>query len=382
MTTYVAINIDALRHNVRSVMSYLKPSSKLMAVVKANAYGHGLVETARIFAQEGASWLGVSTVEEGIALRQAGLDLPVLVFLPPLPDEYEALIQHRLIATVLSVAHINGLGLTARKMGQAVMCHVYVDTGLGRIGADDSLLDILDAAAVYAPLHITGVYTHFGPPGSGRMLESLDDLRQGASVQAFAKLARQALAQAGEGARPIHAAASALFLENRESHLDLVRIGTLLYGQYPDYIKHRPLSLREDTFRLYSRIVAIHTVPKGSPIGYGGEFICGRDTRVATVPVGLAQGLGMAPQSLSSRLRGAIKAWIVGREGRRGRTRYALQAQLKTGAAPIIGRISMDQCCLDVTDLPDVQIGDEVVLPVRRIAVDSSIPRRYVSDGD
>lgn len=382
MNTYVAINKDALRHNIRTVLGYMKPQSKLMAVVKANAYGHGLIEAARIFVREGAAWLGVSTMEEGIALRQAGLDAPILVFLPPLPDEYEAFVQNRLTATVLSVADIHGLGQTARKMGQPIMCHVYVDTGLGRIGSDDSLLDILDAAAVYAPLHITGVYTHFGPPGSGRMLEAIDDLRQGASVQAFAKLARQALAQAGQAARPIHAAASALFLENRDSHLDIVRIGTLLYGQYPDHIKQRPLALREDTFHLCSRIVAMYTAPKGSPIGYGGEFICRRYTRVATVPVGLSHGVGMAPHSVSSRLRGMIKAWIIRREGRYGGTRYAEQAHLKAGPAPIIGRISMDQCCLDVTDLPDVQIGDEVVLPVRRIAVDASIPRRYISDAD
>jgi len=380
MTTCVAVNTDALAHNVREAQRHLQPTAKLMAVVKANAYGHGLVDTARVFLAAGAQWLGVSNVAEGVALREAGVDAPVLVFMPPLPDEYEAIVRHRLTATLLSTAHVSGLGDTARKLGQSVYGHLYVDGGLGRIGADDPLCALLQAATVFPPLHLTGAYTHFGPPGSGRMLEEIDTLKQGASTKAFAGLVRDAVAQAAAARPLLHAAASALFVEDRNSHLDMVRLGTILYGQYPDHVRERPLNLREDTFSLRSRVVALQTLPAGSRIGYGGDFICTRETRVATVPVGTAQGLGMAPQSVGGRLRSVVKAWLVSREGRRGRREHAPRARAGGLALPLIGRISMDQCCLDATDAPDLQVGDEVALPVRRLAVDSGVPRVYHKD--
>jgi len=382
MTTYVAVNTDALAHNVREALRHLAPTSKLMAVVKANAYGHGLVETARVFVGAGAAWLGVSTIAEGVALREAGLEAPVLVFMPPLADEVEPLVRHGLTATVLTTAHVSSLGQAAQKLGQAAYGHVYLDSGLGRIGSDDPLAGLLEAATVFPSLHLIGAYTHFGPPGSGRMLEEIDTLKEGASTKAFAGLVRDAVAQ-GCGAPPLlHVAASALFVEEANSHLDMVRLGTILYGQYPDHVKQRPLSLREDTFSLRSRIVAMQTLPAGSRIGYGGEFICARETRVATAPVGTSHGLGMAPQSVGGRLRSVVKAWLVGQEGRKGRSQHAPRGQIGGHAVPLIGRISMDQCCLDVTDAPNAQVGDEVALPVRRLAADSGLPRVYAKDSD
>ena len=380
MTTYVAVNTDALAHNVREALWLLDPTSKLMAVVKANAYGHGLVETARVFVGAGAAWLGVSTVAEGVALREAGLDAPILVFMPPLADEIEALVANRLTATVLSTAHVSGLGQTAQKLGLSAYAHTYSDGGLGRIGADEPLTDLLEAATVFPALHLTGAYTHFGPPGSGRMLEEIDTLREGASTKAFAGLVRDTAAQSGAARPLVHVAASGLFLEDPASHLDMVRLGTLLYGQCPDYVRTGKMNLREDTFSLRSRLVALQTLLPGSRVGYGGEFVCRRETRVATVPVGTAQGLGMAPQSVGGRLRSVVKAWLVGREGRKGRSDHAPQAQFGGVSVPLIGRISMDQCCLDVTDAPEAQIGDEVALPARRLSVDSAVPRVCTTD--
>lgn len=380
MTTHVAVNLDALTHNTRQVLGHLHPLSRLLAVVKANAYGHGLIEAARAFVAAGSSWLGVSTVAEGVALREAGLDAPTLVFLPPLADEVADLVRHRLTGTIVAVRQVREIANTAEALGLTAYCHVYMDGGLSRLGSDDSLPDMIDAARVFPTLHITGLYTHFGPPGSGRMLEDVDLLREGASVKAFAGLARDAMAQLGEARPMVHAAASTLFLENREHHLDMVRVGTLLYGQYPDHVKDRPLQLREDTFALKSRIIALQTVDEGAKVGYGGEFICKRDTRVATVPVGLTHGLGMAPQSVQGRWQSVAKAWVAKRDARRGRSTRAAMVTLDDAQAPLIGRISMDQCCLDVTDLEGIEVGAEVTLPVRRLAVDSAVPRMYVRD--
>ena len=386
MVTFVEVNREALRHNVRAVLGELAAGTQLMAVVKANAYGHGLVEAARVFAQEGAQWLGVSTVGEGVALREAGVEEPVLVFLPAVEDELEALVRQRLTATVVSVAGLRELAVTAEKAGMQAACHVYVDGGLSRVGGDDSLPDVLDAARAFPNVAVTGVYTHFGPPGSGKMFEEMDILREGGAVKVFSGLAREAAGQADRGRLLVHAAASGMFVESlgmkkrEEAQLGMVRVGTLLYGQYPDHVKERPLELREDTFALKSRIVALHTVPAGAKVGYGGEFVCRRETRVATVPVGTAQGLGMVPQSVAGRTRSAVKAYLAGREARRGKSEHAARATVAGKAAPIIGRISMDQCCLDVTEVAEAAVGTEVTLPVRRLAVDSGVPRVYVGD--
>lgn len=378
MPTHVAVNLTALEHNLKQVRGALDPQSRLLAVVKGNAYGHGLVESARCFVAAGASWLGVSALADGIALREAGLDAPVLVFLPVLAEETEELVRHRLTATLVAVRQVRELALAAQQLGQSAYAHVYLDAGLSRLGSDDSLPDIISAAQAFPALHVTGVYTHFGPPGSGRMLDDLDALREGASVKAFAGLARDAVAQLGAARPMVHAAASTLFLEGRANHLDMVRVGTLLYGQYPDHVKTRTLQLRDDTFALKSRVIALQTLPVSSRIGYGGEFVCRRETRVATVPVGTSHGLGMAPQSLAGRWQTMAKALVSKREGRRGGVRHAARATLAAGTVPLLGRVSMDQCCLDVTDLPGVEIGAEVTLPVRRLAVDSAVPRVYV----
>jgi alanine racemase len=380
MTTHVQVRLGAIRHNVAQVLAHLAPSSQLLAVVKANAYGHGLAEVARTCVDAGACWLGVSTVAEGVALREAGLEAPILVFLPPLPDETEALVRHGLTATIIALPQVRQLADTAQALGRTTSAHIYIDTGLGRIGSDDSLPDLLEAAGAFPQLEMTGVYSHFGPPGSGQMLEDLENISAGASVRGFAGLARDAVGQVLGRKVLLHAAASSLFLSDRAWHLDMVRIGNLLYGQYPDHITQRPLDLREDTFELHSRIIALQTLPRGSRVGYAGEFICARETKVATVPVGVAQGLGAAPQSTLGRPRGLVKAWLVGREGRRGQTTHAPVARLGTYAVPLIGRISMDQCSLDVTDVPETSLGDGVVLPVRRLLVDSSIPRVYCED--
>lgn len=380
MITRVDVNLDALRHNTKQVLGALNPQSRLLAVVKANAYGHGLVESARAFISAGASWLGVSTLAEGVALREAGIENPVLVFLPPLPEECADLVHHQLVATVVAVPQIRELAGAAQNLGQPAYCHLYVDTGLSRIGSDDSLPDMVEAARAFPSLQIAGIYTHFGPPGSGRMLDSLDSIRAGASTKAFAAFARDAMAQVGEARPLVHVASSGLFLEDRYNHLDMVRIGTLLYGQYPDHVKERSLDLREDTFALRSRIIALQTVPPESKIGYGGEFICRHEMRVATVPVGTAQGLGMVPQSVAGRWQSAVKALLTRRAGRRGRSDRAPQASIRGNKAPLLGRISMDQCCLDVTHITEVTVGDEVTLPCRRLSVDSRVPRQYIED--
>lgn len=372
-STYVAVDTEALGQNLRTVRTRLAERVRLMAVVKANGYGHGLELSARTFAAAGADWLGVSSLAEGIALREAGLALPVLVFLPVLAADVEELVRHRLTGTVVSRDEIPVYAQATRRLGQAADVHIYVDTGLGRLGSDDSLPDILAAAEPYSAVNVTGVYTHFGPPGSGTLLEGIDTLRPGASVKAFASLANDALSRAGAGRICIHCAASELTLNDPAAHLDMVRVGTLLYGQMPADVGDVGIRLRQ-TFELRSHIVAVQTLPPGSPVGYGGQFVTRRETRVATVPVGLAHGLGQMPESLLRNWRLVVADFARRRAARRGRAERGPWAKLGDKRVPIIGRISMDQCCLDVTDT-DAAVGDCVVLDTRRVSTSAAIPR-------
>jgi alanine racemase len=344
-----------------------------MAVVKAGGYGHGLELSARTFAAAGADWLGVSSLEEGVGLREAGLALPILVFLPVLPADVETLVRHRLTGTIVARDEIPAYAEATRRLGQAADVHIYVDTGLGRLGSDDSLPDLLAAAEPYSAVNVTGVYTHFGPPGSGALLEGIDTLKPGASVKAFGSLATAAISRAGAGRICVHCAASELTIKDASSHLDMVRVGTLLYGQIPSDVGDVGIRLRA-TFELRSHIVAIQTLPPGSPVGYGGQFVTRRETRVATVPVGLAHGLGQMPESLLRNWRLVVADFARRRAARRGRAERGPWAMLGEMRVPIIGRISMDQCCLDVTDT-DAAVGDRVALDTRRVSTSATIPR-------
>ncbi len=380
-TTYVAVDRAALAHNARQVLGLLGEGTGLMAVVKCDAYGHGLVESARIFIDAGASWLGVSSVAEGVALREAGLDAPVLLFMPAARGECEALVAAGLTGTVAQSEHISWLHEAAAATGKRAAAHLYIDTGLGRMASDDSAPQLMDLADGLGDVDITGVYTHYGPPGSGAMGDWMEVFRAGLPVKMFRRLAGELLEGQGRSGMLLHCAASALTLDDPDSHLGLVRAGTLLYGQYPDHAQRRDLDLR-NTFELRTRVAHVGTVGVGGKIGYGGEFQCRRVTRVATLPVGYWHGLGTIPQSLASRagrcMKYAISRWMSGW----GRSWHPQSVRIGEGSAPIIGRISMDHCAVDVTDLPDVRAGDVVVLPVRRVGTNQHIPRVYVEDAD
>ena len=380
-TTHVAVDLDAVRHNVAQILGHLRAPAALCAVVKANAYGHGAAPVARACVEAGARWLAVSTVDEGVSLRQAGVAAPVLVFMPPQPDEVPAAVEYGLTATLSRVDQVMELQREGERQGRRTDVHVYEDLGLCRFGPRDNVLDIIQTAEPWPFVQVTGVYTHFGPPGSGIALDSIEWMQKGASLRVYAAMLHEALAGVTERRLAFHAAASSMFVEHPEHHFDMVRTGTVLYGQYPDHVaaSARTLDLREG-WALMSRITEVHTVERGSRVGYGGEFVCRRETRVATVPVGLAHGLGVLPESQARRPTFFARARLAALEARRGRDAHLSKAQVLGSSAPIIGRISMDQCSLDVTDTPDADRGTPVRLPARRLSVSPAVPRLYVGE--
>ena len=371
-TTFVRVNLPAIAHNVRQILARLGPDCALMAVVKGNAYGHGIVQVAQQCLAAGAHWLGVSYVEEGVTLREAGLTAPLLAFVPPAEEQCAAAVEHQVTVTITTEHHLAWLRAAAAQTSQTAPVQIFVDADLGRPSAGERLPQLLEIAAGFPQLRITGVYTHFDTARVAPIRSLLDVVRPGSELEVFAtavkKLARQHL---GEDIM-FHAAASAMFLTQPEARMDMVRIGTLLYGQYPPGVprERRTLDLSPDTFELCSTIIALEELPAGATVGYGREFVCRRPTRVATLPIGYLQGLSLLPASLARRR----YTWWRQLRGRQNQSVVVINGQ----PAPIIGRIGMDQCAVDVTDVPEAQVGTLVSIPTRRTTISPAIPRVYL----
>jgi alanine racemase len=374
-SVYVAVDLDAIQHNVRQVLGRLG-GAKLLAVVKAHAYGHGLAPVAQACVEAGAAWLGVSAVSEGAILRDAGITAPVLVFLPPLEEECEEIVARELCATVTRQEHLGWLRDAAEKTGKVSQVQVFLDSGLARPGAGDDLGEIVRLAGRFPQQQrLLGIYTHFDCTRGVPVGEPLDIVTPGAQLKVFAASMKAAAKGAGVSEPLFHAAASAMVCDQPQHALDMARVGTLLYGQYPGHVRNEPFDLR-NTFELRAKIIDLSEHPKGTRIGYGGEFVCARKTLVATLPVGFSHGLGVGPASALSRPQSCLKEWLRKSRARRGMG-PGEAVTVRGEKAMLVGRIAMDQCCADVTDVAGVQVGDEVVLPVRRLSVNASVPRVY-----
>jgi alanine racemase len=369
--TYVRVNLGAIAQNVRAILDQLR-NTQLMAVVKGNAYGHGMVPVAERCVAAGAHWLGVSYVDEAVKLRESGVTVPTLAFVPPTEEQCQAAVEQDVTVTITTEAHLAWLREAAVRTEKVATAQIFVDADLGRPSAGDDLVRLLQIARGFPQLEVTGIYTHFDGTDTSSVRSLLDVVKPGSELQAFAAVVKKLAQQHSDAEIIFHAAASSLFVTAPDSHLDLVRIGTLLYGQYPSDVpaNKRNLDINTDTFELRSTIVAIDGMPAGATVGYGKEFVCRRLTRVATLPLGYSQGLSLLPASLVRRRH----SWWRRLDGKRRSPVVLIDGQ----QAPIIGRIGMDQCAVDVTDLPDIEVGQTVVVPTRRTVVSPEVPRVYV----
>ena len=323
--TVAEVDLDAIRRNVRTLKP---PGAELMAVVKANAYGHGDVAVAVAALDAGASWLGVALVEEGIRLREAGLRAPILLLTEfPAGAEKDALAAD-LTPTVYTAAGLAALAQAGATQGGAPAVHVKIDTGMHRVGlppdrAVDFCTEVLDRG-----LALEGLWTHFARS------EEIDEPTTIGQLEAFRSVVA-ALEEAGIRPRYRHAANSGAAIAVPESHLDLVRVGIALYGLAPG----GGLSGRMDlapAMSLRSRVSFVQRLDAGEAVSYGHRYRLERPSTIATVPVGYADGY---PRALSD----------AGRVLIRGR-RY-----------PVAGTVTMDQVMVDCGEDP-VEPGDEVVL--------------------
>ncbi len=338
--TEAVIDLAALAHNYRVAVEVGgRPG---IGIVKADAYGHGAVEVARELVAQGAPMLAVALVEEGIELREAGIAVPLLVLGAAYDERYDLLVRHRLVPIVFDESHLRGLAEAARSAGVRAAAHLKVDTGMGRVGLlPPELAAFLDLAQHTPEVGLEGICTHFASA-------DLEDRALTERQVALFNHAAEAMARAGMPLRFRHLANSAGTIEYPAARQDLTRPGMLVYGYLPQTKSARsPLAtavagrLRR-VMQWRSAVVQLKTVSAGTPISYGGRWVAQRPSRIATVPVGYADGY---PRRLS------------GRPGF-GRGEVLLRGR----RAPVAGTVCMDMTMVDVTDVPGVEPGDEVVL--------------------
>ncbi len=337
--TVARIDLGALRHNYREVRRRLEPTGcAVLAPVKADAYGHGLVPVARVLAAEGVDWFGVALLEEGLRLRKDAIDCPILV-LGGLPDGSEVTaVEAGLTPVVYRSPSVRALNAIAASRQMPVGVHLKVDTGMNRLGVPlDELSDFLDLLDSMDHVYIDGLMTHMA------VAESADSAFTSTQLRHFSQVIDVVRAR-GHHPRWIHAANSAGMMNARampSPHVaNLARPGIALYGLPPDPSLAAAWDLRP-VMALESAITFLKTVPAGAEVSYGLTWKAQRTTRLATLPVGYADGY--------LRVFGNRAQVLV--RGRR---------------APVVGRVCMDLCMVDVTDIPGVQEGDRAILMGRQ----------------
>ncbi|MEO1064617.1 MAG: alanine racemase [Actinomycetota bacterium] len=326
--THAQIELAAIGDNVAAVAAHVAPA-EVMPVIKANAYGHGLVEVGRHLQATGIGWLGVAYVEEGIALRRAGVEVPILVLGGSAAAQAPAFLRHDLTPSVSSVAKLRLFSQAAEAAGRRVDVHLQVDTGMERLGVHwYSAEPFVDEAIRDPHVHVGGVWSHLANGDAVDLTHARTQLtRFEEVVDLFDRRSVE---------MPLrHLANSGGVLQLPETHLDLVRPGIMIYGVLPDPDVRRTVDVRP-AMRWVSEVVYVKTVEAGSPVSYGSTWAPEEATRIATVPVGYGDGY--------LRLNSNRAEVLVG--GRR---------------CPVVGRVCMDQLMVDVGEA-EVSTGDEVVL--------------------
>ena len=329
---FAKIDLGAVRNNFLAMKEKLRDGTKIIAVVKADGYGHGAVPIARMAEPWDFIWgFAAATVEEAVELRLAGIKKPILILGCVFEEDYEKLTAYGIRPTVFQLSAARELSQTAVRTGTSLPVHLAVDTGMSRIGFADTEESVkeIEEMAKLPGLVLEGIFTHFARADEKDKSDAVSQLNR---YLRFIRL----LQEAGISIPLRHCSNSAGILEMPEANMDAVRAGISMYGIYPSDEMDRNRIRLEPAMELKSHIVYIKEVPAGVPVSYGGTFVTDRPTRIATIPVGYADGY---PRSLSSR--GCVLI-----RGKR---------------APILGRICMDQFMADVTDIPAEEL-DEVTL--------------------
>ena len=372
--TWAEIDLDALKFNIEQIRKATAPTAEITAVVKSNGYGHGAVEVARVLVENGADRLAVACVSEAKQLRGAGFTQPVMILGAVSGEDASDIVKYDIIATVFSYDTAIAISNEAVKCGKCAKIHIKTDTGMSRIGYiagenEDASLDEIAKINELEGIYIEGIFSHFATS------DEADESYMRHQFDVFLSFCKK-LEERGINIPIRHIANSAAVMMYPETHLEMVRAGIILYGLYPsaDVDKNR-LKLKP-VMSMKSRITMVKEKEAGWGVSYGKDYITDKKTVIATVPVGYGDGY---VRSL------AEKAYVLLKDGTR---------------AKIIGRICMDQCMIDVTNVNNISVGDEVTLFGKEnvtaddiakwmdsinyevvCLISARIPRLYIEDG-
>lgn len=329
---YAAIDLDAICHNISEIKKLVGPDTKIMPVIKADGYGHGAVPVAKALNKIGVDGFAVAIIEEGIALRKQGITKPILILGYTSEYQYASLIQHEIEQTVFSYEMAEAISKFAVTMKKEARIHIKVDTGMNRIGfkPTEESVGQIQRIQKLPNIKIQGIFTHFA------CADEEDKTSARHQKEMFDRFVSK-LEEKGIKIPVKHVSNSAAIMDLRECRMDMVRSGIITYGLYPSEEVDKSAIDLKPALSLISHVIYVKEVGPGEGVSYGSTFVTDRKTRIATIPVGYADGY---PRALSSRGRVIIRGQY----------------------APIIGRICMDQFMVDVTDIEGVSVMDRVTL--------------------
>ncbi len=337
--TRAYVNLSSFRNNFRLIKNIVGNQTKVMAVVKADAYGHGAIECSKTAVNAGADLLGVGVIGEGIELRKQGFELPILVLGGVFNEEIPDLLNYRLATTISNSSIAQSISKHALKSGHPAYIHLKIDTGMSRMGVTmNNYMELLKQTTSLPGLQLQGISTHFATA-------DIEDPEYTLKQLALFETALEGFKQMGRSLPLVHCANSSAILQYPQTWKDMIRPGLALYGALPSPNLTSKLnalvSIEENTLtpvmEWKSKIILLKSVSKGTSLGYGRQFIAQRDSLIATLPVGYADGL---PRVLSNKMEVII----------RGKK------------APQVGAICMDFCLIDVSEIPEVKEEDEAVI--------------------
>ncbi|KPU26691.1 alanine racemase [Caloranaerobacter sp. TR13] len=329
---WAEINLDNLAHNIREVKRVVKEGTLITAVVKADAYGHGAIKVAETFLNNGADRLAVATLSEAMELRNSGFEVPILILGYTPEYQFEKVIDYDITQTIYTYEHAIAFSKAAEKLGKTGIIHIKIDTGMSRLGfqVKDNTIKQISEICKLPHIQVEGIFTHFA------VADGKDKTFTREQFNKFQKLIEE-LEDIGIKIPIKHVSNSAAIIDLPEYNLDMVRAGIMLYGLYPSDDVNKSNVQLKPAMTLKAKISNLKTVPKGTGISYGLTYVTENESKIGTLPIGYADGFTRI-------LTG--KAEVV----------------VKDKKVKVIGRICMDQCMIDLTEVDDVNIGDEVVL--------------------
>ncbi len=335
---WAEIDLDAIKHNIRQIRAYVRPETKILGVVKADAYGHGYLQVAKTLLKNGADWLAVACLDEAVQLRRSNIKSPILILGHISPDEAEQVVREDIISTCFDYDLARNLSRAAAKLGKRVKIHIKIDTGMGRIGfryiedgeINQETVDQILKMAVLPNLDINGIFTHFA------VADEDDDAYTEMQFRRFSELCDR-LKASGLDIPVKHCCNSAALIRFPKMHMDMVRPGIILYGMRPSAFVDCGRMHLKPAMTLKARITNVKEVEEGVSVSYGRRFSATGKTKIATLPIGYADGY---PRILS----GKAEVLANGKVCKQ------------------IGTICMDQCMIDVTAVNTISVGDDVIL--------------------